>query len=364
MNIDFLDLHKLNELYRKDIENVFQEVLESGWYLLGRKTQTFEQEFAAYCGTEYCIGVGNGLDALTLILRAYGFGAGDEILVPANTYIATLLAVSATGARPVLVEASEKYFTLDPCAAEQAISPATKAIMAVHLYGQCCDMSALWSLAEKYQLKIIEDSAQAHGAVFEHKRAGNLGHASGFSFYPGKNLGALGDGGAVTTNDPALAQKIQALRNYGSEKKYYNLYKGVNSRLDELQAGVLSAKLKGLDRDNARRREIAQYYRQHIKNKKIILPEVEHDELAHVWHVFVIRCQKRDALQKFLAGHGIQTLIHYPVPLHKQQAYAELQNLSLPIAERLHSQVLSLPISPVMLDTEIQFVVDILNKWK
>ena len=272
--IKFLDLHKINEQYRKQIDKRIKNVLDSGWYLLGKEDEIFEQNFADYCGTEYCVSCGNGLDALTLIIKAYGFGNGDEIIVPANTYIASILAISYNGCTPVLVEPDINTYNINPDLIEEKITEKTKAIMVVHLYGQAVEMDKIWALAKKYNLKIIEDSAQAHGAIYKEKRTGNLGDASGFSFYPGKNLGCLGDGGAVTTNDKELVDKIRALRNYGSNAKYHNIYQGVNSRLDEIQAAILDVKLPYLDRDNQKRRKIANYYLENIKNKKIIPPFV------------------------------------------------------------------------------------------
>ncbi|MBR2386737.1 DegT/DnrJ/EryC1/StrS family aminotransferase [bacterium] len=360
--IKFLDLHKINERFRAEIDEKIKEVLDSGWYLLGKKDEEFEKNFAKYCEAKHCIGCANGLDALNLIIRAYGFGAGDEIIVPANTYIASILAISENGCTPVLVEPDIETYNINPDLIEEKITDKTKAILVVHLYGQAVQMEKIWALAKKYNLKVIEDSAQAHGAYYQGKRVGNLGDASGFSFYPGKNLGCMGDGGAVTTNDDELAEKIRALRNYGSHVKYKNLFKGVNSRLDEIQAGILDVKLPHLDKDNSRRREIAKYYRENIKNEKLILPKV-YDENAHVWHVFAIRTKNRDEFQKYLTENNIQTLIHYPTPPHKQEAYKEWNNLSYPITEEIHKTILSLPISPVMTDEEVKKVVEVINKY-
>lgn len=361
--VKFLDLHKINEQYRPEIGGAIRRVLDSGWYLLGKEVENFENNFAKYCGSKYCIGVANGLDALNLIIKAYGFGAEDEIIVPANTYIASILAISENGCTPVLVEPDINTYNIDPDLIEEKITPKTKAIMVVHLYGQAVEMEKIWALAKKYNLKIIEDSAQAHGAFYQGKRTGNLGDASGFSFYPGKNLGCLGDGGAITTNDDALATKIKALRNYGSHKKYENLYKGFNSRLDEIQAAILDIKLKGLDKDTQRRKEIAKYYIENIKNPLVILPEVK-DFAGHVFHLLVVRTQKRDEVQKYLADNGVQTLVHYPIPSHKQKAYKEWNNLSYPITEQIHDEVLSLPISPVMTDGEVIKVVEVINEFR
>ena len=360
--IKFLDLHKINERFRDEIDSKIKEVLDSGWYLLGNKDKEFEQNFAKYCKTKHCIGCANGLDALNLIIRAYGFKAGDEIIVPANTYIASILAISENGCTPVLVEPDINTYNINPDLIEEKITSKTKAIMVVHLYGQAVEMEKIWALAKKYDLKVIEDSAQGHGAIYQGKRTGNLGDASGFSFYPGKNLGCMGDGGAVTTNDDELATKIRALANYGSHKKYCNLYKGVNSRLDEIQAGILDVKLKYLDKDNERRREIAKYYLENIKNEKITLPKYNGDN-SHVFHVFVVRVENRAEFQEYLTQNDIQTLIHYPTPPHKQEAYKEWNNLTYPITEKIHNEVISLPISPVMTDEEVKKVVEVVNEW-
>ena len=361
--IKFLDLHKINEQYREEIDKRIKNVLDSGWYLLGKEDENFEQNFAEHCGTKYCVSCGNGLDALTLIIKAYGFGAGDEIIVPANTYIASILAISYNGCTPVLVEPDINTYNINPDLIEEKITEKTKVIMVVHLYGQAVEMEKVWALAKKYNLKIIEDSAQAHGAVYQGQHTGNLGDASGFSFYPGKNLGCLGDGGAVTTNDKELADKIRALRNYGSNVKYHNIYQGVNSRLDEIQAAILDVKLPYLDKDNQKRREIANYYLENIKNEKIITPLCPADEKSHVWHVFALRTEKRDEFQQYLKENEIQTLIHYPIPPHKQPCYKEWNNLSFPITEEIHNTIISIPISPVMTDYETQKVADVINQW-
>lgn len=360
--IKFLDLHKINERFRNEIDAKIKQVLDSGWYLLGNQDKEFEKNFAQYCGTKHCIGVANGLDALNLIIRAYGFGKGDEIIVPANTYIASILAISENGCTPVLVEPDINTYNINPDLIEEKITDKTKAIMVVHLYGQAVQMEKIWEIAKKYNLKVIEDSAQGHGAIYQGRRTGNLGDASGFSFYPGKNLGCLGDGGAVTTNDDELAAKLRAIANYGSHKKYCNLYKGVNSRLDELQAGILDVKLKYLDKDNEKRREIAKFYLENIKNPNIILPKAEDDQ-SHVWHVFVVRVQNREKFQEYLTQNEVQTLIHYPTPPHKQEAYKEWNHLSFPITEEIHNTIISLPISPVMTDEEVKKVVEVINEW-
>ncbi len=361
--IKFLDLHKINERYRIEIDERIKAVLDSGWYLLGEQDKTFENNFAAYCGVKHCIGCANGLEALSLIIKGYDFCAGDEIIVPANTYIASILAITQNGCTPVLVEPDINTYNINPDLIEEKITEKTKAIMVVHLYGQAVQMEKIRQIAEKYNLKIIEDSAQAHGAMYQGKRAGNLGDASGFSFYPGKNLGCLGDGGCVTTNDDELAFRIRAIANYGSDYKYHHIFKGVNSRLDEIQAAILDVKLKYLDEDNKKRREIAKFYRENINNPAIILPE-PYDEAAHVWHIFAIRTKDRNKLQKYLEKHDIQTNIHYPVPPHKQECYKEWSHLSFPITEQIHTEVLSLPMSPVLEDAETQKVVEVINEYQ
>lgn len=360
--IKFLDLEKINNRFRKEIDERIKNILDKGWYLQGEENDKFSKHFAEYCGVKYVLGVANGLDALRLIIKASGFGEGDEIIVPANTYIATILAISDNGCTPVLVEPNINTYNIDPDKIEAAITPRTKAIMVVHLYGQAVQMQKVWDLAKKYNLKVFEDCAQAHGAIYQNKRIGNLSDAGAFSFYPGKNLGALGDAGAIATNDEDLYLRAKALANYGSDRKYHHIYKGLNSRLDEIQAAVLDVKLPHLDKDNARRREIAAYYRSHITNPKIILPQT-YDEKATVWHVFVIRTKERDAFQQYLSDNGVQTIIHYPCPPHKQLAYKEWNNLSYPISEEIHNTVISLPISPVMTDDEVEKVVEIVNAW-
>ncbi len=360
--IKFLDLKKINEQYIGEINKNTEDVINSGWYLSGKFNELFSMQFAKFCGVKHVIGVANGLDALNLIIKAYGFGAGDEIIVPANTYIASVLAISQNGCNPVFVEPNINTYNIDVDLIEEKITDKTKAIMVVHLYGQAVEMEKVVNLARKYDLKIIEDAAQAHGALYKGKRVGNLGDAAGFSFYPGKNLGCLGDGGAVTTNDDELAAKIKAIANYGSNVKYNHIYKGVNSRLDEIQAGVLYAKLAGLDSDNSRRREISRYYRENIKNQKIVLPSTYSEE-SHVWHLFVVRTEQRDAFQKYLSDNGIQTIIHYPTPPHKQLAYEEFSSMELPITELIHEQVISIPISPVMTDSEVEEVVNVINGY-
>ncbi len=361
--IKFLDLQKINEQYRTEIDKRIEDVLNSGWYLLGKQNEQFCNNFAKYCGTKYALGVANGLDALNLIIKAYGFGVGDEIIVPANTYIASILAISDNGCTPIFVEPDIYTYNINPDLIEEKITNNTKAIMVVHLYGQAVNMAKVLEIAKKYNLKVIEDSAQAHGAYYNNKRVGNLGDASAFSFYPGKNLGCMGDGGAITTNDEQLYNKVKALANYGSNVKYNHIYKGVNSRLDELQAGILDVKLVGLDNDNNKRREVAKYYVENITNPLVILPK-NNDELSHVFHVFVVRVKNRDNFQKYLEDNGIQTIIHYPIPPHKQPAYSEYNSYKLPITEQIHDEIISLPISPVMTLDEVKKVVEVVNEWK
>ena len=361
--VKFLDLHKVNERFRSEFEERISRVLDKGWYISGEENRSFARNFAAFCGTKRSLGVGNGLEALCLILRAYGFGPGDEIIVPSNTYIATVLAISENGCTPIFVEPRLDDYNLDPQLIESKITRKTKAIMVVHLYGQCARMDEINETARKHNLKVIEDAAQAHGAVYGSKKAGALGNAAGFSFYPSKNLGCLGDGGAITTNDSDLYEKLKALANYGSEKRYINSYKGLNSRLDELQAAVLDIKLKYLDADNERRRSIAEFYQEHLNNELIILPKT-HTREGHVWHIFAIRTERRDELQAHLAKKGIQTVIHYPIPPHKQKAYSEYNDFSFPVTEKIHSEILSLPISPVISEDEAIRIVDSVNAFK
>ena len=360
--IKFLDLYKINERYRQEIDTRIKKVIDSGWYILGNECRTFEENFAKYVGTKHCIGCANGLDALNLIIKGYGFKQGDEIIVPANTYIASILAISENGCTPVLVEPDINTYNINPNLIEEKITEKTKAIMIVHLYGQAVQMKKLWEIAKKYNLKIIEDSAQAHGAYYENRKTGNLADAAGFSFYPGKNLGALGDAGCITTNDDEFAIKIRAIANYGSDYKYHHIYKGVNSRLDEIQAAILDVKLKYLDEDNNRRKEIAKFYRENIVNPKIILPKT-YAETSHVWHIFAIRVQDRDKFQKYLEQNGVQTNIHYPTPPHKQGAYKEWNSLCFPITEKIHNEIISIPMSPVMTNDEINKVVEVVNAW-
>lgn len=365
--IKFLDLQKINLLYQQEIEEKLINVFRSGWYLMGEEVKNFENNLAHYIGAKHTIGVANGLDALRLIFRAYielGFmKAGDEVIVPANTYIASILALSDNGLIPVLVEPDDKTFNLDIGKIEAAITAKTKAILIVHLQGRVVFNEDLKNIASQHHLKIVEDNAQAIGAEWNEKKSGNLGDAAGFSFYPGKNLGALGDAGAVTTNDDNLAKAIRAIANYGSNQKYVNIYKGLNSRLDELQAAVLDVKLKYIDEENEARRKIAKRFISEIKNPKIILPENPSYEKEHVWHVFVIRCENRDDLQTYLTAKGIQTIIHYPIPPHQQQAYHELKSLSFPITEKMHKEVLSLPISSILTDNEVNEIIKVVNEF-
>jgi len=364
--ISFLDLKKVNARYREELIEACTNVIDSGWYVQGNECDKFEKEFAFYCGTKYAIGVANGLDALILIIRAYKelgiMKDGDEVIVPSNTYIASILAISQNNLVPVLVEPNLNTYNIDSTKIEEKITTRTKAIMPVHLYGQTCDMNKINEIAKKYNLKVIEDSAQAHGSSYENKRTGNLGDASGFSFYPGKNLGALGDGGAVTTNDEELANTIKALGNYGSYKKYENTYKGVNSRLDEIQAAMLRIKLRYLDEEIISRRETAKYYLENIKNKHIILPFLQNLD-NHVWHLFVVRIKNRDELHKYLIDNGIQTLIHYPIPPHKQEAYKEWNTSNYELSEQIHSEILSLPISGIQSIDDTKKIVKIINDF-
>lgn len=361
--IKFLDLKKINERYRKEFDSRIKNVLDSGWYILGNECRVFEENFAKFIGVKHCIGCANGLDALNLIIRGFGFKQGDEIIVPANTYIASILAISENGCTPVLVEPDIETYNINPDLIEEKITNKTKAIMVVHLYGQAVKMQKIKEIAKRHNLKIIEDSAQAHGSIYNGVKCGSLGDASGFSFYPGKNLGALGDGGCITTNDDELAKKIRAIANYGSDYKYHHIFKGINSRLDEIQAAILDVKLKYLESDNKRRREISKYFRENITNPAIILPKT-YDEKAHVWHIFAVRVQDRCKFQNYLEKNNIQTNIHYPTPPHKQGAYKEWQNLNLPVTEKIHNEIISLPMSPVLEDNEVEKIVEVVNGYK
>ncbi len=367
MNIPFLSLKDVTAAHGNDILAAVKRVVDSGWYLQGEENDRFEKNYADYIGSKYCIGCANGLDALIWIFRAYLelgiMQPGDEVIVPANTYIASILAITENGLTPILVEPDMSTYQLDGNKVEAAITERTKAIMIVHLYGQCAYTDQIGELCSKYNLKLVEDNAQAHGCRFKGgARTGSIGHAAGHSFYPGKNLGALGDGGAVTTSDTQLAECIRALANYGSTRKYVFKYTGRNSRLDEIQAAVLDVKLKYLDEDTEKRRAVARYYVENIKHPAIVLPQVP-DWQAHVFHLFPIRCARRDELQQHLAAHGIQTVIHYPIPPHKQECYKEWNNRIYPITEQIHNEELSLPIGPTISAEEIQTVVTVINSF-
>ncbi|KHA61691.1 aminotransferase [Vibrio variabilis] len=364
--IPFLDLKEINQQYHQDLKDACSRVIDSGWYIMGNELDKFEQEFAEYCGSKYCIGVANGLDALILTLRAWKelgkLEDGDEVIVPSNTYIASILAISENNLTPVLVEPNAKTFNLAAEGIKSAITERTKAILPVHLYGQISPMDEIVSIANEHNLLILEDCAQSHGALLDGKKAGTWGDAGAFSFYPGKNLGALGDAGAITTDNEELFEVLTALRNYGSHEKYKNKYKGVNSRLDEIQAAMLRVKLKHLDRETKARQAVAQQYLEGISNPLIELPFVSYAE-GHVWHLFVIKTKYREKLQKYLSDNGIQTLIHYPIAPHKQLAYSEWNELHLPISEELHKDVLSLPISSVLETGDVRICVELINKF-
>ena len=369
--IPFLDLQAINAQYRAELVEACNRVIDSGWYIGGKELESFESNFAEYCGTQFAIGVANGLDALILTLRAWKelgkLKDGDEVIVPSNTYIASILAITANNLTPVLVEPNISTYNIDPIKIKEAITAKTKVILPVHLYGQLAKMPEIMQIAKQHNLLVLEDSAQSHGAQIQGKKAGNWGDASGFSFYPGKNLGALGDAGAVTTNDPELANMLKALRNYGSHEKYKNLVPGVNSRLDEIQAAMLDIKLKYLEQETQHRRRIAGLYLNGIKNPLIQLPlkEVNAETYTqHVWHLFVIRSNQREALQQYLLNHGVQTLIHYPIPPHKQQAYKEWNHLSYPISEQIHREVLSLPMGPTLSIVDAKRVVTLCNQFQ
>lgn len=359
MNVRFLDLKAQHLALKAELMTAFSRVIDSGWYIQGNELEKFEQEFAAYCGTKYCIGVGNGLDALHLILRALEIGSGDEVLVPAHTFIATWLAVSHTGATPVPIEPDPLTYNIDPHRVRDAITPKTRAIIPVHLYGRPAEFDEINMIAQQHGLKVIEDAAQAHGATYRDRKIGSLGHAAGFSFYPGKNLGAIGDGGAITTDDQELADKLYLLRNYGSQKKYEHLTAGYNSRLDEIQAALLRVKLQQLDQWNLQRRTIATRYLSEIKNTHLTLPSQASNSEA-VWHLFVVRSQLREKMRDHLKQHGIETMVHYPTAPHLQPAYAtlELQKGTFPITENIQKEVLSLPIYPQMTDDQVSYVIN------
>ncbi len=364
--IYFLELKKITEKYSQEIHEAVRRVIDSGWYLQGAENKSFEANYAKYIGTNHCIGVANGLDALRLILRAYIelkiMEEGDEIIVPANTYIATILAITDNNLIPVMVEPNINSLQIDDSKIEAAITLKTKGIMIVHLYGRSAYSEKIGDICKKNNLKLIEDNAQAHGCMFNGQKTGSIGDAAGHSFYPGKNLGALGDAGAVTTNDAVLADVIRSLANYGSKIKYKCDYQGLNSRLDEIQAAILNVKLKYLNEDTELRRNVAAYYTKNISHPMICIPALE-DWSSHVFHLFPVLSPKRDELQDYLEGHGVQTLIHYPIPPHKQQCYKKYNKLSFPITEKIHNEVLSLPISPVITQKEVELVVNLINKW-
>lgn len=364
MNVPFVSFLPLEQELDQELRAAFERVYSRSWYINGQEDSTFEKAFAAFCGTEYCVGTGNGLDALMLALKTLGVHEGDEVIVPSNTYIATALAVTYVGATPVLVEPDIRTYDIDPSKIEAVITDKTKAIMPVHLYGQPCDMDPIFALAEKYNLYIVEDCAQAHGATYKGKKVGSFGDAAGFSFYPGKNLGALGDAGAVVTNNRDLAEKVRALGNYGSDYKYHHIYKGNNSRLDEMQAAFLSAKLPYLDRMNEERRRIASIYLEGITNPDIILPYVKPDVIP-VWHIFVVRCKRRDELENYLREKNIGTNKHYPIPIHLQECYKDqgYQQGDYPIAEEISATELSLPMYYGITDDQVRYVIDALNHF-
>lgn len=369
LNVPFLDLKKINETMRDELVAASTRVIDSGWYIAGPELELFESRFADYCGVDHCLGVANGLDALTLTLRAWKLmgklSEGDEVIVPANTYIASILAITENRLVPVLVEPDIASFNLCPERVRSAITTKTKAILLVHLYGRLANVATIREIADVHKLLVLEDSAQAHGAAFDGRKAGSWGDASGFSFYPGKNLGALGDAGAITTNDEELARTLKALRNYGSHIKYQNIMPGVNSRLDELQAAILSVKLKYLDQQTKQRRNVAERYLRGIDNERLIMPCTPDQAMAesNVWHVFVVRSDARAALQKHLQDKGVQTLVHYPIPPHRQQAYMQFNHLHLPVTEAIHEQILSLPMSPCMDDGQVETVIDACNSF-
>ena len=365
MTVPFASFRPMHDELRQQLEQAYNKVMDSSYFILGKECKAFEEEFAAYCGAKYCVGVANGLDALFLILKAMDIGEGDEVIVPSNTFIATALAVSYTGATPVFVEPELKSYNMDPARLEAAITDQTKAVIAVHLQGRPADMDRILQIAGKYGLKVMEDAAQAHGVRYKGKKVGTFGDAAGFSFYPGKNLGALGDGGAVVTNNRELADKVRAIGNYGSNQKYSHIYKGVNSRLDELQAAFLRVKLTQLDKWNEARTAIAKKYFAGIQNEKIALPPKPDADFGHIYHVFAIRCRERDALEQYLADLGVGTVKHYPVPMHLQDCYADLgyKRGDFPIAEEISDTIISLPMFYGMTDAQVQYVIDVINQF-
>ena len=360
--IPFLDLNEINAPYLAAIEEATLRVLRSGWYILGNELKAFEKSFAAYCEAKYCVGVANGLDAITLILKAYDFPAGSEIIVPANTYIASVLPVSYLNLVPVFVEPDPVTMLLDPHKIEQEITSLTKAIITVDLYGRSCEMGPILDIAIRYGLKVVTDAAQAHGAIYDSKKVGSISDATAFSFYPTKNLGAFGDAGAVTTSDGKLAEKIGYLRNYGSMQRYKNDYQGVNSRLDEVQAAILGVKLPFLDRDNQRRREIARKYLAQLSLPELVMPPSDAID-SDAWHLFVVRHPRRAEFIAHLENNGVQTNVHYPLPIHKQQAYSHLNHLNFPITERIHNEVISLPLHPVLSDADVEHIIRSVNQF-
>ena len=364
MNIPFVSFRPMERELDQDLRSAFERVLARSWYIRGAEDEAFEKAFAQYCGARYCVGVGNGLDALMLALKALDVGAGDEVIVPSNTYIATVLAVMYVGAKPIFVEPDIRTFNIDSARIEEVITPKTRVIMPVHLYGQSCDMEPIMVIACKHGLKVVEDCAQAHGATYKGRKIGTFGDAAGFSFYPGKNLGALGDGGAVVTDNEELAERIRALGNYGSDYKYHHIYKGNNSRLDEMQAAFLAAKLPHLDRMNEERRRIAELYTKGIQNPKVVKPYVA-PECVPVWHIYAIRCAERNELERYLSKKGIGTNKHYPIPIHLQECCRDLQipEGSLPVAEEISRTELSLPMYYGMTDEEVQYVIDAVNAF-
>lgn len=364
MKVPFLDLKKINDRFKNEFDQAYQNVLNSGYYIGGKQNSAFSQAFSAYCGTKYCLGVANGLDGLKIILKAFDIGEGDEVIVPANTFIASILAVSEVGATPVLVEPKEGTFNIDPNKIEANITDKTKAIIVVHLYGHVAEIEKINEISHKYNLKVIEDAAQAHGAEYKGKKVGNLGDAAAFSFYPGKNLGCLGDGGCITTNDRVLFEKAKALANYGSDRKYHHIYKGYNSRLDEVQAAFLNIKLPYLNQDNERRQEIAKRYLSEIANPFVQLPKANSYPNENVWHIFPVLVSRREEFRNFLDEKGVQTLIHYPTAPNKQGAYSELRDRSFPWTEEIHQKEVSLPMSPVLTDDEVTYVIDCVNSWR
>ena len=365
MTVPFASFRPMHDELRQQLDQAYHKVVDSSHFILGKECKAFEEEFAAYCDAKYCVGVANGLDALFLILKAMDIGEGDEVIVPSNTFIATALAVSYTGATPVFVEPELKSYNMDPARLEEAITDKTKAVIAVHLQGRPADMDRILGIAGKYGLKVIEDAAQAHGVRYKGKRVGTFGDAAGFSFYPGKNIGALGDGGAVVTNNRELADKVRAIGNYGSNYKYSHIYKGVNSRLDELQAAFLRVKLTQLDKWNEARTAIAKKYFAGIQNEKIVLPLKPDADFGHIYHVFAIRCRERDALEQYLADHGVGTVKHYPIPMHLQACYADLgyKRGDFPIAEEISDTIISLPMFYGMTQAQVQYVIDVINQF-